>query len=206
MKNYEKAILRDAINVHCRRNKLSEEIKLQYENDLINAEEYWKNRETEFSNRFWNIINDNFTDGCVEALKQRYVDKMTYQKIGDINGYSKTRAEQKVKRILINILKIKIWRILLFEEVYIPSLHKTVSKDNIYATSLSNRTKTVLISYCEKLGLDTTINNIANNLNNIEELDRIGLKTSDEIFDWFSKNGYKESVDKWRKTLPLKLV
>lgn len=206
MKNYEKNILRDSIKVYCNRNNISDEVKSNLEKELLMAEDFWRDKDTEFSNNFWKIINENFTDGCIQTLEMRYINKMTYQEIADANGFTKTRAEQKVKRILTKLPQNNIWRKILFDEVYIPTLHRTVPKNNIYATSLSNRTKTVLINYCEKLGLDTTISNIANNLNNIEELDRIGLKTADELFDWFAKNGYTEAVDKWRKTLPLKLV
>ena len=213
MKDYERIILRDAIEVYCKKCKMSDEVKKSLYSDLSQTEAFWNNlyknefiADKLFSEHFWKVIEDNFTTGYVNCLKMRYINKMTYQEIGDANGYNKTCGEQKVKQLLIKLPKTKIWRVILFNEVYITPLKKTVPRDNIYATTLTNRCKTILINYCTDNNLEPTIGNIIANLSSVSELERIGFKTIKELFSWFNSNGYNEYVSIWKRTMPDKFL
>lgn len=212
MKTYEIRILTDAVATHCKRKKLDEDYKDSLQRDIIKSMDYWDNKyegnaNSMFTNHFLNTLNKYFTEGCLKALYERYKDELTYQEIGDRNNYTKTCAEQKVKAVLEKIPKTKIWRELLFDEIYVPMAHIIVSKDTIYNSSLSCRARNCLARYIDKqsklfgIEIKPTLDNIAKYVTDLRLLYQCGARTRCEIINYFKQLGYTETVNNWETKL-----
>lgn len=212
MKTYELRILTDAIITHCKRKKLDEHYKDNLHKDVDESIDYWEDKyskeaNTKFTNHFQKVLAEHFTEGCLDALYDRYKNELTYQEIGDKYNYTKTCAEQKVKAVLEKIPKIKIWRELLFDEMYVPMAHIIVSKDTIYNSPLSCRARNCLTRYLDRqsklFGVDIkpTTDNIAKYIPDLRLLYQCGARTRREIINYFKELGYNETVNNWELKL-----
>ena len=208
-------IIMDAITVYCTRKEQGPEVEAKLNSDLAKGIEFWTdkcstnntNAEKVFSKHFWKVVNKYFTDKCITVLIDRYINKMTYQAIGDMYGFSRTCAQQKVTQILEKLPKYKIWRELLFDEIYLVKERKSVSKDTIYGTTISSRAKTSLIRFLEEKSeelreeITPTADNVAKYLINLNMLKLCGRSTRNEIIKYFNSIGYKNLVKSWKKQI-----
>lgn len=203
-------MIRDAIAVYCTRKGKDRTVEEQLHKDVDDSIEYWNKRcgkddnvKDMFSEHFWKVLDKYFTDKCINALKDRYIDKLTYQAIGDKYQFSKTCAEQKVKQILEKLPKYKIWRELLFDEIYLIKERKCVPRETVYGTDLSSRAKTSLVRFMEEQSklegeeILPTPENIVKYLTNLNMLTLCGGRTRNEILKFFKQLGYEEVVNTW---------
>jgi hypothetical protein len=214
MKKFEVKLLLDAIDKYCYKKNKDADFKNKLINDVKESVDYWRNlcvtddeADIKFSEHFWSAINKVLTEGSVKALLLRYESGKKFREIGSIEGYSRACAEQKISLALVRIVNPKIWRTLLFDEIYSPTLKTTITEDSIYSTTLSNSVKKKMKAYIDKINdmngykLDYTITNIAKYLTSPLALPRSGIKTSSEVIMWFENNGYPELSKQWKVSL-----
>ena len=223
MKTLEMRILTDSIVIHCyRTNKDKEYSNILYE-DLNKCIKYWEDKyedtdyvaNDKFSEHFWNIMGQHFTEGCITAILDRYSNGLTYQEIADKNGYSKSCAEQKVKQTLEKIPKPKIWRVLLFEDIVIPRRGtvpgKIVPGDTIYGSNLPSRAITSLTRFMNNqsqlfnIELSPTPENIAKYLTDLKMLSGCGQRTRHDIINYFNSIGYTDTTKHWEDLISQEL-
>lgn len=223
MKTLEMRILTDAIVIHCQRTKKDKEYSKLLYDDLTKCIDYWEEKykdtnyiaNDKFSEHFWKVMAQYFTDGCINALLDRYQGCLTYQEIAEKYDYSKACAEQKVKQSLTKIPKPKIWRALLFEDIFIPrkgvTPGKIVGKDTIYGSTLSSRAITSITRFMNNqsdvfgVELSPTPENIVKYLTDIKMLRGCGARTRQEILKYFKSLGYTEEVSHWEELLAVEI-
>lgn len=214
MKEFEARLLVDAVNIYCKKNKCDDNTKASLINDIKNSALYWAEKyptkeeaDIRFSEHFWGFLNNYLSEKGVRALLLRYDEKMKFEEIGNIEGCSRACIEQRVKQSLMRLLNPRVWKVLLLEEVWVQELNRTVPKDNIFATDISNTVKHRIKYYIDTYNrnnnteLDYTIDTVINTVKSLTDIPRMGLRTANEILRWFNDNGYEEVADRWKNNL-----
>lgn len=209
MKAFEYNIIKDAITIKYQKDKNKEVMERRFE-DVEKAKILWAEMFTDineadmkFSERFWTTLRTVTTDNCIKALLLRYESGYTYEAIAKEYNYSRSCAEQNVKRALERILRPTFWEVVLFNKVYVKEYKQIVNENNIIASKLSKRVKTVLIEFFNRLStenntiIEPTYENVIKYLTDITMLSRCGKTTIKELIDYFGKEGYKEVANMW---------
>lgn len=229
MTNYEKNFLTTLINYRFDKEELLKKYGANDINELfIKSRMHWMKKypdevgetvDTLFTEKFNTLITENLSESTNTILNLRLVEEKTYQEISEIYNFTRTRAQQVVSNAIKKINRRDVIERLLFDVE--PVTHTPIEvKYNSHGrcgrligiianSSLSVRTINILcnlvIKYHKETGITMdTIEDIVPYLISPVRYSGVGVKTAEEIINFFEPYVSKNVIAQWRSDVTAK--